>query len=220
MVKRLIKKTEFAEQAGVSRAAVTKACAGALRAAVVGKLIDIDHPDAVAYIRSKQVKKTSTPTKKPRKPRAAAPSKKPISVAAAEPPQPPDGGSHFSEDADLRTVLHLTLSELVKRHGTAAQFETWVKAKKTISETRIKDLAIAKAEGELILRELVKTHIFGAMEASNLRLLTDAPKTLSRRLFSMAKAGGTIEEGEELARKLIGDQLKNVTATAKRILRG
>jgi hypothetical protein len=183
-------------------------------------LIDIDHPDAVAYIRSKQVKKTKTPAKKPSKPSKPRAKAKTKTVATPEPPKLPDEGSHFSEDEDLKGVLHLTLAELVKRHGTAAQFETWVKAKKTISETRIKDLAIAKAEGDLILRDLVKTHIFGAMEASNLRLLTDTPKTLSRRLFSMAKAGSTIEEGEELARKLIGDQLKNVAATAKRILRG
>lgn len=213
MVQRLIKKTEFAEQAGVSRAAVTKACAGALAAAVVGKLIDVDHPDAIAYIKSKQSKKTPTPAKKPRT--KAKPKPKNVTT-----PEPPEGElSHFSEDDDLRAVLDLTLRELVQRHGTAAQFETWVKAKKTISETHIKDLKIAETEGLLIPRETVKTHIFGAMEASNLRLLTDTPKTLSRRLFAMAKSGASIEEAEALVLKLLADQLKGVSATVKRVLR-
>lgn len=52
MVKKLVKKSAFAEMAGVSNAAITKACkpGAALAATVVGRNIDANHPDAVDYL--------------------------------------------------------------------------------------------------------------------------------------------------------------------------
>ena len=216
MTKRLIKKTEFAEEAGVSRAAVTKACAGLLAAAVVGKLIDIDHPDAVAYIRSKQVKKTPPTAKKPRKATAAPKPRKAKTVAA---PEPPAEESHFSEDDDIKDVLHLTLAEIVQRHGTSSQFRVWVDAKKAIVDVQTRVVKLAALQKTLIPRELVENHIFGAIETGNLRLLRDTSKAATRKLFTLAKAGGSLDEGELLVRKLISDQLKNVAPTFKRILK-
>jgi hypothetical protein len=46
---RFTSRAEFARRAGVSRAAVTKACRGPLGAALV-EHIDLDHPAAVAYL--------------------------------------------------------------------------------------------------------------------------------------------------------------------------
>ena len=213
--KRLISRAKFSEEAGVSRAAVTKACAGALKDAVDGKSIDIDHPSAVAYIKSKRTKKTPPPAKKAK--RKAAAKRKASGVPP--PPSEPDDEPHYSRDAELQHVLHLTIGELLKQFGTEGQFKAWLDAKKTIAETKIKELKVAEAEGALIPREVVKVHIFGAMEASNLRILTDTPKTLTRRLYSLAKSGAPMEEGEALARKLLADQLKNVATTARRILK-
>lgn len=55
MVKKLVKKSEFAKLAGVSGAAVTKACkpGGSLAKALEGKRIDAAHPVAAAYIAEK-----------------------------------------------------------------------------------------------------------------------------------------------------------------------
>jgi len=50
MVKNLVNKSEFARLAGVSAAAVTKACKGPLLQALDGKRIDADHPIAVEYL--------------------------------------------------------------------------------------------------------------------------------------------------------------------------
>ena len=50
MVKNLVNKSQFAEMAGVSAAAVTKACKSTLARALVGKRIDLDHEDAVKYL--------------------------------------------------------------------------------------------------------------------------------------------------------------------------
>ena len=49
MIKRLIKRSEFATACGVTPAAVTKACLGFLKPAVVGDKIDADHPKAQEY---------------------------------------------------------------------------------------------------------------------------------------------------------------------------
>ena len=53
MVKKLVSRVEFARLAGVSAAAVTKACNNGLRAAVVGKRIDLNHPDTTKYLKKK-----------------------------------------------------------------------------------------------------------------------------------------------------------------------
>lgn len=53
MYKKLVSKSEFARMAGVSAAAVTKACNNALYPAVEGKRIDISHPLAAEYLDSK-----------------------------------------------------------------------------------------------------------------------------------------------------------------------
>lgn len=58
MVKKLLSRAEFARQAGVSGAAVTKACSsGILKAALHGKRVDASHPDAVKYIADKKLEK-------------------------------------------------------------------------------------------------------------------------------------------------------------------
>jgi len=228
-VPRRISKARFAEEAGVSRAAVTKACVTLLSGAVSGSKIDIDHPDAVAYIRSKQTPKTpATPKAPPKTPATPkAPRKPPAPRKTKEPTAPkvaPETPSlldepHYSKDKNIDRVLHMTLGELVKAFGTDEQFKAWATANKVLSDTREKDLKVAKMEGSLIPRELVQTHIFGAIEAANLRLLSDTPKTLVRRLYALVKAGGSVEDGEKLARDLISDQLRSLKATAKRLLK-
>ena len=50
-VKILETRSKFAKRAGVSAAAVTKAAATILKAAVVGKYIDVAHPVAVTYVK-------------------------------------------------------------------------------------------------------------------------------------------------------------------------
>jgi hypothetical protein len=213
---RLISKAEFATEAGVSRAAVTKACVGILKDAVDGGKIDIDHADAKAYILNKRKVKT------PKKPAAKKTPKKTPTVKKQkkkkpEPEEPEE--PHYSKDKDIEHVLQMTISELITTYGTDAQFKAWADAKKVLSEIRLKNLKIAEAEGSLIPRDMVRLHIFGAIEAANLRLLADTPKTLARRLYALAKAGESIEEAESLTRSLMGDQLKSLKATATRLLK-
>ena len=59
MVKKLVTRKDFAEMAGVTPAAVTKAANNALKHCVDGKLIDSAHPDALAYI--EKIARAKTP---------------------------------------------------------------------------------------------------------------------------------------------------------------
>ncbi len=61
MVKKLVSRAEFARQAGVSAAAVTKACNNILKDAVDGKRIDAAHPSAVSYLEIKLRDQTPPP---------------------------------------------------------------------------------------------------------------------------------------------------------------
>ena len=61
MTKKLVTRTKFAEMAGVSPAAITKAAAGALKAACDGKRIDAAHADAVEYLKNKTATQTPPP---------------------------------------------------------------------------------------------------------------------------------------------------------------
>ena len=61
MVKKLVSRAEFARLAGVSAAAVTKACASGLKGACSGKRIDASHGVAVAYLQSKADAQTPPP---------------------------------------------------------------------------------------------------------------------------------------------------------------
>jgi len=61
MVKKLISRAEFARQAGVTGAAVTKACNNALKPACDGKRIDVAHTLAVDYLAMKARAQTEPP---------------------------------------------------------------------------------------------------------------------------------------------------------------
>lgn len=58
MAQKLITRAQFAELAGVSGAAVTKAAGASLKAATSGKFIDAAHPDALAYVKKQGRDKT------------------------------------------------------------------------------------------------------------------------------------------------------------------
>jgi hypothetical protein len=219
MTKRLISKAEFSRQANVSRMAVTKACAGALKAAVDGKSIDIDHPDAIAYIKSKRAKKTTTPTKKPPKTAAPPKKKKTKTMAALEPPEPPDEGSHFSEDDDLKGVLHLTLAEILERHGTSGQFKTFVDAKKTIVDVQTRVVKLAQLEGVLVSRDLVKVGVIEPIDAAHRKLLTDGAKTIARRVTAMTNGGRPLEDCEAFVKDQIASFIRPMKAKVKRSLK-
>lgn len=226
---RLISRADLARRCGVSKAAITKACATKLAAGCVADRIDVDHESVRAYMASKGITlggSAGAPTKnaKAAKKPPAPPTKsaKPAPNRRRKPTadRPADAGFVGAEGSnDDLEHLAAVIGPLLERFGTETRFKDWLFALKEIETIREKRLKNEETEGALISRELVKTHVFGAIEAGNRRLLGDSPKTLARRLYALAKSGADVEVAEQTVREIIGSQLKPVKATAVRVLK-
>jgi hypothetical protein len=120
---------------------------------------------------------------------------------------------------DIEQYADQSLRWLTERFGTATAFVDWLDARKTISDIRAKDLKNDELAGRLISRDLVKAHVFGAIENANRRILGDASTTITRRLYSAARSGATVEEADAIVREILSQTLHPVKATASRVLR-
>jgi hypothetical protein len=241
---RLISRAKLAQLAGVSKSAITQACdSDKLRAALRGDRVDLDHDLVTAYLkkRGKEVPparpalaaKTDRASTNPRKFKPPAPPAptdqpkrgrgRPRSPTAEDPEEgvghmrPPAGVTEGSSE-DLKDLTELLLP-LVERFGTDTRFADWLSSLKDIELIREKRLKNGETEGGLISRELVKTFVFGAIEAANKRLLGDAAKTIASKVFNATRAKGTLEEAQRLVRDEISKQLKPLKTTAARHLR-
>jgi hypothetical protein len=216
---RLISQAEFSRIAGVTEAAITKACKNQLAPARDGRRIDLDHPAARKYLKSKGVtppKPTPAPKIDERRDVAAAPrAPAPTSDPAAK------RGVQVIEHVvdDVSVIADMTIREVVRKFGSSTKFDDWLASLKRIEDIREKRIRNEEAEGRLIPREPVKTHVFGAIDAVNRRLLGDASKTIARRVYAHAKSGQPLEDAERIVRDLIGETLDKVKTQAARVLR-
>lgn len=219
---RLVSKSEAARIAGVSAPAVTKACRRLLAPALVADRLDIDHPAFGAYLAARgrtTPEPDATPTDAPKTP---TPESSPPMASAKrrrerepEPTAPPPKAT--GEELDAYASV---LRPIIARFGTRRNFRDWLLSLKDIEVIREKTLANEETEGRLISRELVRTHVIGAIEAGNRRLLNDSPKTIARRLYAAAKSGVAVEEAEQTVREIIGSHLEPVKRAAAKQLRG
>jgi hypothetical protein len=235
-----ISRAEFARRCGVSKPAITNACKKELAPACVGDRIDVDHESARAYMARKGVRLgemvsavpvAAAPAAAPTKGRknaasvAGAPTtgrqrKQPRAATTPAPGPSPDVGSPLPGSSDDLEDLANALRPFLERFGTDESFKLWLGALKEIELIREKRLKNEETEGRLISRELVKVHVFGAIEAANKRLLADAPKTVASRLFEIARSStGSLEQGERLVRDELASHLRPLKATAARNLR-
>lgn len=206
---------DFGRRVGVSKQAVSKAAKeGSLKEAAVGDRIDANHPAAIKYAKR--------PRKRPK------PDPKPDSVATVAKDtdgEPTNGaGSHgdtmiTDSGLDISRYADFTLRELVDRFGSVRALKDWLEALKKIEDIREKRLNNEEVQQNLISRELVKTHVFGFLDAGNRRLLGDASKTIARRLYGLARSGAPVEEAEALVREIIGSQLEPQKQRVAKLLR-
>lgn len=232
----LISRAAYSRLAGISDAAVSKLCKGRLAPACVGKRIDVDHPAARAHLAEKgksapapmgsppagAVRSKPPPPLRPRPDKSAAEkAPKPTTRRPPEPKVAPPEDEPLQQvtKEDIERYAHLSLTALTKRFGTATAFRDWLTAHKAIEDIREKRLKNDEAEGRLIPREPVKVHIFGAIDAVLVRLLRDAPKTIARRLYALAKSEAPVEQAEATTREILSSLLKPVKANAARVLR-
>ena len=222
---KLVTKTAFAKLAGVSNEAVGKAMReGALKAAVVGDRVDASHQDAVAYVKKDRSKRQTAAIRSTRR----KSDKKPVKASTVDvsPDQAPTNGAGSSDDMlvtdsglDISRYADFTLRDLVDRFGSVRALKDWLEALKKIEDIREKRLNNEEVQRALISRELVKTHVFGFLDAGNRRLLGDASKTIARRLYALARSDAPIEEGEKLVREIIGSQLNPQKERVSKLLR-
>lgn len=185
---------------------------GALRPArVKGGRVDIEHPCVAEYIARKGGDVAELDKIARRKDVARF-------NANVDPVGRDKGSPEINDDADLDELLHLTVGELFERVGSVGGFSDWLAARKLRAEVQRLELANAEKAGTLIPREPVKTHVFGLIDSTYRRLLSDAPKTIARRMYGLAKAGAPLEEAEREVREINSSLIKAIKATAKRQL--
>lgn len=203
--------SQLARIVGVDQSTVFRRAQSDLADAMVGKKIDVGHPSVQAFIREHD----KDPTDVLDAYRQSANFDSELRLTQHE--------SEVLKDvevpANIEDIGNMTVREVMEKFGTRSAFLDWLVAVQKIEQIRERQLNNAETEGSLINRDLVKQHIFGAIESANRRLLTDTPKTLARRVYAMCRSGTSIEEAEKTVAEIIGSQLKPVKATAARLLR-
>jgi hypothetical protein len=133
-----------------------------------------------------------------------------VAGAAAAPPAvgtAPAVAPNRGESVDK--FLDMTLRDLRHSFGLPESMLTWLEIRRKAEDLRGREIVNNERMGALIPRELVRAHIFGALEQLAQRLLTDTPQTLGKRIYALAKAGAEPVEAQEMAAELIGAQIRN-----------
>ncbi len=219
-----ITRTEFAQIAGVSAQAISKACKNRrLHNCIRHKRINIDHPEAVAYLNRHTVDNTigiveplqaaSKPlTKKPRKKTASKPlqdtrhqatkkTKKELSLETLI-----DGDN----EVDIETIGTMTLNEIITRFGSDVAFLDWLKATKEIETVIEKRLKNAQTKGTLISRRLVERGVIDIINSAHLRMLKDGAKSITAGVVSKTASGAELKEIENYVSDVLGSFIKPV----------
>lgn len=235
----LYSQIEFARMAGVSKQAVAKACKATLAPACKERRVDADHPAAIDYLARHGAGKPE-PLDRAVRPRSAQGRPNMPTPAAESAHGAPDDAASAATGAsatpandtkdpvrlvsrevrNVHEIADMTIRQVVAKFGTVTAFKDWLVCLRKIEDVCEKNLRNAEKNGNLISANLVRTHIMGAIEFGNQRLLTDSPKTLARMLYAAAKSGVPIEEAELMVRENISSHLRPVQETAARLLRG
>lgn len=215
-----ISRAELARRRGVSTTAIAKACRVRLLPACSGKRVDVKHPLVVAYLSAATTlndtaEAASDPT--PPRPTLAKPAISPPARRRGSDVSRPSGTEPGS-DEDLEALAQ-ALQPLMERFGTQQTFRDFLAALKTIEDIRGKRLDNEETEGRLIERELVRVHVFGAIETTHRQLLADLPKTLAQTLYANARSGVPLEESERSVRTEISKVLAPMKHAAAKTLR-
>jgi AraC-like DNA-binding protein len=179
--------------------------------------IDIEHPEAIAFVEQRILEggyADYLPGEKLTAGKAAQ--TRAIKLRAA-PPVQQDPMSLIP--SDIRDHADKSLRELATMFGSDVRFVDWLKALREIEIVHEKRLKNARLESQLVSRDLVKRGIVDALDAAFRQMLTDGPPTITRRLYAKAKAGRPATDGEELVREQIGTYLEGVKDALKRGLR-
>lgn len=226
MPQKLVLRADFARLTGKSRAGITKLCKGKLAPALVGELLNLDHPAARAYLDENRAERTEQPARPPtrakppakKRPRAPTRRSKTKKSGSTDPTTPPS----FPEPDERGFVFEfseLTHKQIVDRYGTIPMYCKILESHEKAERARKNWLDNEETEGKLIELDRVRTHVFGFIDASHKRILSDASKTMALRAVAMCKSGARAEELERFFRDTQGAILKTARDAAVRNLR-
>jgi phage terminase Nu1 subunit (DNA packaging protein) len=171
-----VSKKDFADLAGVSKAAVSKAIRENRIPVLPDGTIDADAPECGAYIAAKKERsKTKKPGKAKKKPglkKKSAPRGRP---SVDRPPFP------LPDEDDISSAMDKLALERRKLAAQAQQLE----------------LKNAQIEGRLVAREIMIRGVWNPLETFLVRLLTDGSKTVTSTAFSLIRSGLEAEERGE-----------------------
>jgi hypothetical protein len=230
-VPNIVSKQQFANLAGVTPAAITKAIRKQLAGAVRANRIDAAHPDAQAYLTAqnpsahRKPRSDDAPPDQP-KPAPHAPSIPTLSPerSLADPRDPTAHSATVAGQYPPATDAQLAEFEddaraLIEKWGTSTYCKDWLDATKQTEVIRGLRLKNAATEGRLVSREFIETHAFGWCDAISRKLLTDAPKTGALRAMAAAKSGAPVDQLESEIRKINSSHLAAVKAKIAKTLR-
>lgn len=196
----LISKAKLAERAGVSTAAVsqiTKPGRRLAKALVDGK-VNLSDPEVKRWLAEKE-------EAKPAPPPAA------LTAGTAYAGNAPEAPEINREEipARLERYADMTLRQIVNHFGTFGQFETMLKALKTIEDIQEKRIKNAERLGELISREFVANHVLGLINGLASRILNESAESIARKVPDIVKAGGTHNDVRPLVLDILSSEIKS-----------
>lgn len=200
----LVSRAEFASTAGVSGAAITKACRGGLGEACVDDRINYEHPSALAYLETKGLDAHAFTDKH---------------TVNTEQLEGLDPDPSTADVRDITEYMDMTLREVLAKFGTVRMFKDWLEASLKIENVKAKQLDTEERQRKLMRRDYVQTYVLGAVDATLRRLLSDVPRTIASRIASAVKSGATLEENTATVRELLESQLAPMKAQAAKAVR-
>ena len=207
---KLMTKSEFARYCKCAPTSIANASKKSLIGAVVGKRIDANHPDAVAYrdrsIERWEQRQENVEGQKETKRgwNAINEQKDDVDVDV------PD---------DIAEILDWTVYEVFKKFGSKTRFNDWLRAVKMIAEIDEKWIRSAEKKGTLVSRKLILEHVLAPVNSVHVKLMTDGAKTITRRVVTMHDAGRSKVEIEEFVASQIGSFIKPLKAKISRSMK-
>jgi hypothetical protein len=230
MKRHLVGKKVFAEMVGVTLAAVSTACSdrskSKLSAALVGKLINANHPSALLYTktqherRSRSAKKLSD-SKKPKVNTAVVNTKRKQKHHRND-GQGFDSDPSQGKDSVYPTItiqgeeippeewLDMPLISVVQRFGTAPQFRDWVAATKQLISITKEFINVKQARGEYMSRDHVARYVIPLVDNAFNRLVGDLPENVTTQIYGMVQSGAEEHEVKAYLRENISKTIKDV----------
>ena len=223
-----VTRAEFSKMAGVSKPAITKAVNTGRLPLNEDDLIDLGHPDCVAYLArhcgiTEYIPPTPATGKKAKK--QAAVKKTGASELAARRRTAMEAGKSggkikpgMGSDTDMgggtgvkEAVRSKTNREIVARRK--------IEMKKLEGQALAINLKNEEAVGRVIPRDLVQRAILEPLETEQVRLLSDGANSIVALLFPAIRGNCTPEEAEKIVREQLSAFIKARKRTIIRMLK-